>query len=521
MSSGLIGSICSVFEICEGNVSLKKYSILLWASVLVLCGLSTACSDSNNSGPRDTQPNLLPVSVPSIELPPANGDPALISTTFDLSEVGFVQEEFFLAGTASSFTNLNELGTEGRWEAEPAVKADYRTRVVVYRPQKQEDFSGTVVVEWMNVTEGFDIPYGWVLSHVKALRSGDAWVEVTAQQAGIEGTDDALFPFYLRAADPERYGSLKHPGDSFSYDIFTQVTAVVKDAGENSIVGGFPVQVIMAVGESQSASRLLTYVNAIQPLYAAFDAFLLDSRYDSSEPLSQTPQAEIPAPEQVAFRDDLTVPVINIQSETDVILLGAVDERQPDSDYFRLWEVAGGAHGDNYVLDSGRPDIGTGPEFTVVVENDVILGIILCAAPLNSGVTPWVYIAALDAIDRWVREGIAAPEADRLATTDDLSDYVYDDVGNVLGGVRTPYVDAPAARLSGEFNDGNPVCRLAGTTELFGAATMATRYVDRQGYIDAVAAAADQAVDAGFLLTPDAERIRAAAGLQWDALGID
>lgn len=508
----------SNFKRFESSVSREKCKVLLFASILILSGLSASCSDTNDSRPSDTQTQLLPVSQPSIELPPEVGEPALISTSFDLSEVGFVQEEFFLAGTASSFINLNELGSDGRWEAEPAVTADYRTRVVVYRPQKQEDFSGTVVVEWMNVSEGFDLPYGWVLSHVKALRSGDAWVEVTAQRAGLEGTDDALFPFYLRAANPERYASLEHPGDSFSYDIFTQVTAVVKDAGENSIVGGFPVDVIMAVGESQSSSRLLTYVNAIQPLYGAFDAFLVDSRYDSSQPLSQAPQAQVPAPEKVLFRDDLTTPVINTQSETDVIPLGSVDERQPDSDYFRLWEVAGSAHGDNYQVDSGRSDIGIEPEFTTVVENTVILGIIVCAAPLNSGVVPWVYIAALDALDHWVRDDVAAPKADRLATTDDFSDYLYDDVGNVLGGIRTPYVDAPAARLSGEFNDGNPICRLGGTTELFSAAAMASRYVDRQGYIDAVAKATDRAVDAGFILTPDAQRIRAAAGLQWDAL---
>ena len=43
----------------------------------------------------------------------------------------------------------------------------------------------------------------------------------------------------------------------------------------------------------------------------------------------------------------------------------------------------------------------------------------------------------------------------------------------------------------------------------------------RQGYIDAVAEATDRAVNAGFILTPDAERIRAAASLQWDALEID
>ena len=494
-----------------------------WICVLVASALGAGCSDGSSPDSRENQSSLLPVSKPNVEIPPAVGEPILISTTFDLDEVGFVREEYFISGTASSFTNLNELRSDGIWQAEPSVTADYKTRVVVYRPREAENFSGTVIVEWMNVSEGFDIPYGWALSHVKALRSGDAWVEVTAQIVGIEGSGDSLFPFdlYLRGADSERYESLEHPGDSFSYDIFTQVTALLKDAGDNSIVGDFPVEVVIAAGESQSASRLLTYINAIQPLYDAFDAFLVDSRYDSSQPLSQAPQAVIPAPEKVIFRDDLTTPIINIQSETDVILLGAVDERQPDSDYFRLWEVAGGAHGDNYQVDSGRPDTGIGPEFATVIENNAILDFIFCDAPLNSGVIPWVYMAAVDALDHWVREGVAAPKADRLATTDDLSDYLYDEFGNVLGGIRTPYVDAPAARLSGEFNDGNPICRLGGTTELFDATTMATLYTNRQGYIDAVDKATDQAVDAGFLLVDDAQRIRAAASLQWDKLEID
>ena len=141
-------------------------------------------------------------------------------------------------------------------------------------------------------------------------------------------------------ANPERYESLTHPGDSFSYDIFTQVSAAIRDTAETGILGGFAAEVLIAGGESQSASRLLTYINAIQPLYGAYDAFLVDSRYDSSQPLSQPPQTEIPAPDAVTFRDDLPFPVINFQSETYVIPLGAVDERQSDSDYFSLWAVS-------------------------------------------------------------------------------------------------------------------------------------------------------------------------------------
>jgi hypothetical protein len=181
----------------------------------------------------------------------------------------------------------------------------------------------------------------------------------------------------------------------------------------------------------------------------------------------------------VRFRDDLETPVINLQAETDVIALGAVDERQPDSAFFRLWEITGAAHNDNYQLVAGRDDVGVGAEKAVVVENALILGVFACDKPINSGPYPWVYMAALNALEQWVRSGDAAAEASRMAVTDDQADFQYDEVGNVIGGLRTPYVDAPAARLSGELNAGLVGCRLSGTTELFDAATMASRYVDR------------------------------------------
>ena len=78
----------------------------------------------------------------------------------------------------------------------------------------------------------------------------------------------------------------------------------------------------------------------------------------------------------------------------------------------------------------------------------------------------------------------------------------------------------------GERNRGAEADRALGnirSVKLFAteidAATMAARYVDRDGYVAAVAEATDVAVEAGYLLPEDAERIKAAAGLQWDALG--
>ena len=94
--------------------------------------------------------------------------------------------------------------------------------------------------------------------------------------------------------------------------------------------------------------------------------------------------------------------------------------------------------------------------------------------------------------------------------------------GSLLGAdselLHVVVIVAPAATLSGEGQSGPSFCRLFGTTDLFDAATMAALYVDRAGYVQAVTGAATDAVSSGFLLRADADRIIAAAPLQWDSL---
>jgi hypothetical protein len=101
--------------------------------------------------------------------------------------------------------------------------------------------------------------------------------------------------------------------------------------------------------------------------------------------------------------------------------------------------------------------------------------------------------------------------------TDDQSDFLRDALGNVTGGIRTPYVDGASAILSGTGNSGGGFCPLFGTTSLFSAAEMATLYVDANGFTAAVTEAADAAVAAGFLLQVDADAIITWAPLQWAA----
>jgi hypothetical protein len=456
------------------------------------------------------------VPVPTIEGPVTggNGYPYVSATGFDLAEVGYSQAEFFLSGTASSFTNLGTFDSDGRWRAVPASGTSYKTRIVVYRPIDAARFNGTVVVEWLNVSGGLDAAPDWTSAHTELIREGFVWVGVSAQSVGVEGSSGmTLVSLPLKKVDPERYGSLHHPGDSFSYDMFSQAGQAVRHPGAVDPLGGLTPRRVIAAGESQSAFRLVTYVNAVHPLAQVYDGFLVHSRGSSGAPLSQSPQPAIAVPSPARFRTDLGVPVLVFETETDLVSLGYFPDRQADGSLFRLWEVAGTAHADTYTLLVGATDLGNSPSAAdLVVTASPIPGIIDCDKPINSGPQHFVLNAAFAAFNRWVRDGTPPPHAPRLQITAGTPPVIaLDSHGNALGGIRTPAVDAPIATLSGLGQTGANFCRIFGTTVPFDRATLAALYPSHDAYVAAVEAAADRAVNAGFILEPDAELIKASA----------
>jgi hypothetical protein len=220
----------------------------------------------------------------------------------------------------------------------------------------------------------------------------------------------------------------------------------------------------------------------------------------------------ISTPSIVRIRDDLDVPVLMFQTETDLLLLGSLADRQPDGPLFRLWEVAGTAHADRYTLQVGFNDLGDSIEAAQVIEDPApIPPFIVCDQPINSGPQHFVLKAAFAALDRWIRDGTPPPTAPRLEVGGDPAEFVLDDQGNVRGGIRTPYVDVPIAKLSGLGQTGGAFCRLFGTTELFDDEVLASLYPDHETYVSAVSEATNTAVEEGFILEADADLIKAAA----------
>ncbi|NND66587.1 MAG: hypothetical protein HKN19_03270, partial [Halioglobus sp.] len=282
---------------------------------------------------------------------------------------------------------------------------------------------------------------------------------------------------------------------------------------------GLKVERLIGIGESQSAGRMVTYVNAVHPTIELFDGFIVHSRGSGSSSLSQAPQVAVPTPNPSFLRTDLPEPVLSVQTETDVFGLGGVGGRQPDAAMYRLWEVPGTGHSDAYTVIKGPVDRGDDPTVAEVIETrDAQPPFIQCDLPINDGPGHFVLKAALAAVDTWILTGEAAPSAPFIELNADATALARDAYGNALGGVRTPYVDAPVARLSGEGQSGTSFCALFGVTELLDDATLAMLYPSREDYINAIDTTTDSAVDAGFIRPADGELIKAQARVS-DAVG--
>ncbi|MCW5892855.1 MAG: hypothetical protein KIT14_20270 [bacterium] len=430
--------------------------------------------------------------------------------------MGWVEEEYFLSGTARAFTAREPLATDGRWvAAADGPTAPYTTRILVRRPVDKRKFNGTVVVEWLNVSGGLDAAPDWTFVQTLLRRDGYAWVGVSAQFQGVAGTGGPLgLSLALKTVNPQRYAPLSHPGDSFSYDIYSQVAAALRSPSGPPPLGPLRPRRIIAVGESQSAFRLTTYVNAVHPTARIYDGFLIHSRGGGSAALSQAPQAAIAAPASVHVRDDVDVPTMIFQTETDLVSLGYFADRQPDAGKVRLWEVAGTAHDDTYGLAVGPGDAGRGAaDTTYDPPVTSIFGIFTCNSPINAGPQHYVLNAALWRLARWVRTGkVRGASAPRLTVTPGTPPVIERDaLGNALGGIRTPQVDVPIAALSGLGQTGNAFCGLFGTTVPFDAATLASLYPSHTQYVKAVVRAARKAMKAGYLLKADVVEIKKAA----------
>jgi hypothetical protein len=414
---------------------------------------------------------------------------ALFDSWFDLTGVGYREAEYFVSGTAQSIVA-------------GGAAAPFTTRIIVSRPVNRRQFNGTVILDWVNVTAQFENAVDTVEAHEYLLREGYAVVHVSAQAAGVCCT-----PLTPKVWDPVRYAALDHPGDDYAFDIFSQVAKAVRSPAGLDPTGGLEVKRVLAVGQSQSASRLYRYVREVQPSAGVIDGFLIHGGGGKDHGAAAN------------------APVLHLLSDRE-----ASTEEPTTTTNYRLWEIAGSAHSDFWI--GYHQEVGQGPRTVASVPKQPasadeelhavagnygeqihpMQGVCIAAGALFP--TRYATSAAIHRLDRWVRDGTPPPMGPRYQFDGDA--LATDELGNALGGIRLPPIVHPVARYR------STACNLGGITIPLTDAEIAERYPTHADYYSKMLAAAKASIGDGYLLRADARDLlerACAARNRWGETG--
>jgi hypothetical protein len=437
------------------------------------------------------------VIVGNVEGEPTN------SVAEEIEKAGGTEKEYFFEGTATGYRladQATEYPTDGRWRGEPAGEQPFRSRMVVLSPADRTQFNGTVIVEWNNVSSGEN----FILSHSapQLIKDGFAVVGVSAQFVGVEGLPDApqLGATALKSANPERYASLHHPSDDYSYDIFHQAGQLLGPGRPHDPdpLAGLEVRHLIAMGASQSSARLAGYLNGIHAVTSVYDAFLLvvypntPTALNAASAPTDLPQTFGPNQFHLLewykhlLRDDLDVPIIVLNSESEAS--ECHPNSQPDTELLRWWEIAGTSH--------------TGMASTDILET---MGV---GTSVSFG--PAVR-AALHALARWLDSSEPPQHQPRLLKHGTPPRFRRDEHGNAIDGIQLPDVAAPLATHAAERIEGDGSNLLRGSSIPFTAEQVRALYPDHATWFATYKAAVEHLTQTGVVLPDDGEAMVAQA----------
>jgi hypothetical protein len=451
--------------------------------IAVFCSLMLSPFFSTLPAGADV-PNPLVTPIPvNVPLGDPSHDYPQLATQLDLAAYGYVEEEFYLEGTATRY-NVPRPGAAAPPAAASATILTeghpYKTRMIVRRPLSSKKFNGVVIMDWLNVTSGYNLDAMWLTSYAHFLREGYAYVGVSVQRVGIHQAGSGL-----RAWSPVRYGDLDLTDngtimdDSLSFDIWSQAAKAVLSPQDIDPLGGLRPDYLIATGASQSQMYLVYYHNSVHPLTQLFDGYLL---YIGTGRL---------------LRTDLNTKVIKLNTENDMVVLGEYFARQPDSAGLRTYEVAGASH-----VGLAEPNL----RGELLVRDGLPLAdTTVCLAPALSRIpTSHVANAAYDHLVQWIRYDIAPPTAPLLEVVSAPPVVLRRDAyGNALGGIQLSQHAVPTATNTG-VNSGPGFCFLFGSHEPFDAQTLDSLYRNHGQYNSLVVRKVNENLADGFITSYDA-----------------
>lgn len=469
--------------------TLARGLLLCTALLTAACtGFAQASLDAAASAPAKVSPVEAHVLLPS-----APGRP-VTARQAQLEPLGYVEEEYRLRGQSQAYSTDGDWNDDGHWKLKPrGDKEPYETRALVRRPKDPARFNGIVLVEWLNSSLGFDVDGVWIKTREEIVREGYAWVGISAEAASVKS---------LKASNPLRYVNAVVSDSDFSFDIYDHAAIAIRQAAPQWGQAGTQVRLV-GMGYSKSASFLFTFINAFQPRSNAYDGFYMRGATPAAIQVNGW-HINIVMPK---VRADSKVPLMQVQTEMEVAVSWPLS-KTADTDKLRYWELAGGTHFDQQMREASL----------LASQEDAQLTTPKCFNPSSTLPTHAFDNAALHALRTWITTGTPPPKAPRLERTG--MGFVKDDaLGNAVGGLRLPDMDAPITR-HGMFNNGPTnslgfwvgfACIAGGGSKPLDAAQLRALYPTDQAYVQAYKQRADKLLSDGFLLPVDHAQLLKAA----------
>lgn len=420
-----------------------------------------------------------------------------------LAKYGYVEEEYFISGTANVYAPEGEtidfLKTYGFGGGRTVSKADvpYKTRIIIRRPVDVAKFSGTVQIEPIrDVTEGVTT---WQRAWPYLVTHGDIWIGFTVSKANVEKMH--------KASDPARYGSLEISDEGLRWDIMAQVAGLARSAQGPLATLGFLDMALTKPG-------LLRVYSSGWSLTGCMQAEFISKHHARWQRGNGKPIIDGYLAGICPFGGVLPVPkdaaVIQVMSESEYqgvpeLVRWVASARQPDSNAvgekrFRWYDIAGASHA----------DYSDQLQFTLSLHQAGIQGAVNCADPISRlpGVSDFAR-AALRNLDDWIRAGRYPPPGKLFELNTD-STIKRDANGNALGGVRpywtavplTTFVPATPDPITGTV-DG--FCALMGHEKPLPKEVLSKLYKDQAGYIDKATDIVVALVNAKYMLAADGD----------------
>ena len=182
--------------------------------------------------------------------------------------------------------------------------------------------------------------------------------------------------------------------------------------------------------------------------------------------------------------------------------------RQPDSDTFRFWEMAGTAHGGGESAEA----------MTAVLLRDGISEGLPVVEGRNTIAWDYIARAGLEHLVEWI-DSKCPPVSIPPITLEDGA-IARDEVGNALGGVRMPDVVAPLAVHAGMKSELSAAA-LMGESIPLSAQRIGELYADATAFEKAWDAAVDDLVELGLVLPEAVALVKSRGrGLYESAIGL-